>query len=58
MADEVGYVLTGPAGETCADCGNYQPSPEEPEVGKCAGFDVQASASCNSFERKVERSDT
>jgi len=57
MADEVGYVLNGPAGRTCADCSKYEPSPESPEVGKCSGFDVKASAGCNYFKKKADRSD-
>lgn len=54
VADDVGYVAQGPAGKTCADCKNYEPSPGNPEVSKCAGFDVQASASCNYFEKREE----
>ncbi|MBL7200808.1 MAG: hypothetical protein ISS56_11710 [Anaerolineae bacterium] len=49
MADDVGYVNTGPQGKQCVDCKNYEPSEEDPAVGKCAGFDVQATASCNYF---------
>ena len=54
MADDVGYVVDGPKDKTCADCKSYEPSTVNPEVGACAGFDVQASASCNYFERKEE----
>ena len=50
MADDVGYVVSGPPGKQCADCKNYEPSEQDPAVGKCAGFDVQATASCNYFE--------
>ena len=53
-ADDVGYVLTGPVSEPSADCKRYEPSPENPDVGKCMGFDVQASASCNYLEKKEE----
>jgi hypothetical protein len=54
MADDVGYVTQGPEGKTCADCTHFEPSPDDPAVGKCAGYDVQASASCNYFEKRPE----
>ena len=50
MADDVGYVNPGPEGKTCADCKNYTPSEDNPGVGKCQGYDVEATASCNYFE--------
>ena len=52
MVDDVGYAAEGPQGKTCADCKNYEPSRDNPHVGTCAGFEVQASASCNYFEKK------
>ena len=54
MTDDVGYVVGGPTGKRCVDCKNYKASAVDPQVGTCAGFDVQASASCNLFEKQED----
>ena len=55
MSDDVQYTEDGPKGKSCKECKSYEPNKDEPEKGKCAGFDVIAKASCNYFEKKEEK---
>jgi hypothetical protein len=49
---EVNYVEQGEPGRTCAECKNFEPDPENEEIGKCFGYNVSAQGSCNLFEPK------
>jgi hypothetical protein len=54
MSDDVGYVENGPEGKTCSVCKNFEPNSDNAALGKCMGYDVFASASCNYFESKAQ----
>jgi hypothetical protein len=49
---KIKYTETGEPGKTCADCKHFEEDENLNGIGKCFGYEVKASGSCNLFEPK------
>jgi hypothetical protein len=47
---EPNYIEHGTPGRTCAECKHFEADPKTGGLGKCFGYEVSATGSCNFFE--------